>query len=54
MFEDNNIKLLDYIFLIFIVMFSFTFKYKGNNDLVSNDICLCFYKLYVCNKNRQN
>ena len=36
-FEDNNIKLLNYIFYIFIVMFGFTFKYEGNNDLVSND-----------------
>ena len=28
MFEDNNIKLLNYIFYIFIVMFGFTFKYE--------------------------
>ena len=37
MFEDNNLKLLNYIFYIFIVMFDFTFKYEGNNDLVLND-----------------
>ena len=27
-FEDNNIKLLNYIFYIFIVMFCFTLKYE--------------------------
>ena len=27
-FKDNNIKLLNYIFYIFIVMFGFTFKYE--------------------------
>ena len=27
-FKDNNIKLFDYIFYFFIVMFSFTFKFK--------------------------
>ena len=35
-FEVNNIKLLDYFFNIFIVMFGFTFTYE-NKDLVSND-----------------
>lgn len=48
-FEDNNIILLDYVFYIFIVMFVFNFKCEENNDLVSNNDCLCFHKLYFCN-----
>ena len=40
-FKDNNIKLLNYILYIFIVMFGFTFKYE-NNDLVSNDDLFMF------------
>ena len=30
-------------------MFGFTFKYEENNDLLSNDDCLCSYKSYFCN-----
>lgn len=48
-FEDNYINLLDFIFYIFTVMFGFTLKYEENNNLVSNNFCLCFYKLYLCN-----
>ena len=48
-FEDNNIILLDDVFYIFIVMFVFNFKCEENNDLVSNNDCLCFHKLYFCN-----
>ena len=45
-FEDSNIKLLDYIFYIFIVMFDFMFK-NENNDLVSSDDFFIFYKLFL-------
>ena len=41
-FEDNNIKLLNYIFYIFIVIIGFTFKYERNNDIVSNDDLFMF------------
>ena len=33
-------------------MFGFTFKYEENNDLLSNDDCLCSYKSYFCNWTR--
>lgn len=34
-------------------MFSFTFEYEENNNLVFNDDFLCFCKLYFCNKTRK-
>ena len=48
-FKDNNIKLFDYIFYFFIVMFSFTFKFK--RIMIQCQMISCFHKLYFCNPN---